>query len=188
MQWGRSKFASRAEAEPRDDRLSNKYRVSRAEAEPRDDRLSNKYRAEPRDDRLSNKYRVSRAEAEPRDDRLSNKYRVNIMTFCIDHADCIVFCVLILDIEEHVHIGFVTSAVPGLPAIGLRRCDWPHSSPRTGNGCLRAGDVDVGCFGGWRVCPAVAEGVSGGGLTWTVCSLMQGKKRKCPGKYIPGQI
>lgn len=38
---------------------------------------------------------------------------LDIMTFGIDHADSIVFCVLILDIEEHVQIGLVASAVPG---------------------------------------------------------------------------
>ncbi|KAI8495503.1 hypothetical protein Bbelb_269580 [Branchiostoma belcheri] len=42
------------------------------------------------------------------------------------------------DIEEHVQIGLVASAVPGTAV----------TSPRTGNGCLRAGDADVGCFGG----------------------------------------
>ncbi|KAI8482524.1 hypothetical protein Bbelb_397600 [Branchiostoma belcheri] len=41
-------------------------------------------------------------------------------------------------IEEHVQIGLVASAVPGTAV----------TSPRTGNGCLRAGDADVGCFGG----------------------------------------
>ncbi|KAI8502949.1 hypothetical protein Bbelb_196510 [Branchiostoma belcheri] len=103
------------------------------------------------------------------------------MTFGIDHASSIVFCVPLLDIEKHVHIGFVASAVPGTAVTSV-------SGGVTGLTALPGPGMDVSGLGMQTLVVSGDEGVSGGGLTWTVCSLMQEKKRKCPGKYIPGQM